>query len=248
MRLGPTTVVGLERALAHSWAPGLVAIVHAHPEVALMLGTARCQGQWRVVVGCAEGPGTPRDRTANTRRARRSSRRRLDRATVRAAPAPGQTGPGPAAATADLSSSQVTARAPARHARAGAWPMSTRQKNVASGCGQPLAGGAAASLVSRGSPDVSPAGRHRRSPRHRPGARCRGPGGGVTEQDGPGQPMYTGCGRPCGRRPGSAPATRLGRLAPRLGTMLGTQSPPPGSGPVTTDAVRTARTLGGTTA
>ena len=57
VRLGPTTVVGLERALAHSWAPGLVAIVHAHPEVALMLGTARCQGRWRVVVGGAEGPG-----------------------------------------------------------------------------------------------------------------------------------------------------------------------------------------------
>jgi hypothetical protein len=33
-----------------------------------------------------------------------------------------------------------------------------------------------------------------------------------------------------------------------LGTMLGTQSPPPGSGPVTTGTVRTARTLGGTTA
>jgi hypothetical protein len=130
----------------------------------------------------------------------------------------------------------------------GPGPTSTRQKNVAAGCGQPLAGGAAASLVSRGSPDVSPAGRHRRSPRHRPGARCRGPGGGVTEQDGPGQPMYTGCGRPCGRRPGSAPATRLGRLAPMIGTMLGTQSPPPGPGPVTTDTVRTARTLGGTTA
>ena len=32
-----------------------------------------------------------------------------------------------------------------------------------------------------------------------------------------------------------------------LGTMLGTQSPPPGSGRVT-DTVRTARTPGGTTA
>jgi hypothetical protein len=33
-----------------------------------------------------------------------------------------------------------------------------------------------------------------------------------------------------------------------LGSMLGTQSPPPGSGRVTTDTVRTARTPGGTTA
>ena len=248
MGLGPTTVVRLERALAHSWAPGLVAIVHAHPEVALMLGTARCQGRWRVVVGCAEGPGDAagQDGEHKAGTAQQPSTTRPGHGTGGARP--GQTGPGPAAATADLSSSQVTARAPARHARAGAGAASTRQKNVAAGCGQPLAGGAPASLVSRGSPDVSPAGRHRRTHRHRPGARCRGPGSGRTEQDGPGQPVYTGCGRPCGRRPGSAPATRLGRLAPRLGTMLGTQSPPPGSGPVTTDTVRTARTLGGTTA
>ena len=33
-----------------------------------------------------------------------------------------------------------------------------------------------------------------------------------------------------------------------LGSMLGTQSPPPGSGHVTTDTVRIARTPGGTTA
>ena len=33
-----------------------------------------------------------------------------------------------------------------------------------------------------------------------------------------------------------------------LGTMLGTQSPPPGSGHMTTDTVRTARTPGGTNA
>jgi hypothetical protein len=41
------------------------------------------------------------------------------------------------------------------------------------------------------------------------------------------------------------PARTAGTM---LGTMLGTQSPPPGSGRVTTDTVRTARTPGGTTA
>ena len=42
------------------------------------------------------------------------------------------------------------------------------------------------------------------------------------------------------------PARTAGAMM--LGTMLGTQSPPPGSGHVTTDTVRTARTPGGTNA
>ena len=247
VRLGPTTVVGLERALAHSWAPGLVAIVHAHPEVALMLGTARCQGRWRVVVGCAEGPGD----------AARTGRR---------------TQGGHGAAAVDDSTGPRYGRPPPRvkrvrarqpppptchrrrsqpaHRRDTPGPRSDRrvhgEKNVAAGCGQPLAGGAAASLVSRGSPDVSPPDdiaaplavatvlaavaqvrvRQNRTDR---GNLCtqavddRVDGDGERSRD---------------------PA----RTAGASRHVLGTQSPPPGSGPVTTDTVRTARTPGGTTA
>jgi hypothetical protein len=88
--------------------------------VALMLGTARCQGRRRVVVGCAEGPGDAAgqdgehkgghgaaavDDSTGPRYGRPPSRVKRGRARQRP--------------TADLSSSQVTARAPGRHARAG---------------------------------------------------------------------------------------------------------------------------------
>jgi hypothetical protein len=125
----------------------------------------------------------------------------------------------------------------------GSDPASTVEKNVVAGCGQPLAGGAAASLVSRGSPDVSPAGRHRRTPRHCPGARCRGPGSVGQNR--------TDRGNLCTQAVDDRVDGDRGALpdpARTAGMTFGTQSPPPGSGRVTTDTVRTARTPGGTTA
>jgi hypothetical protein len=85
-------------------------------------------------------------------RARRSGRRRLDRATVRACPAPGQTRPTPPLPAGDPPSSQVSARLPVRHAGDPPDRWSTDRKILTAGCGQPLAGRLAASLVSRGSP------------------------------------------------------------------------------------------------
>jgi hypothetical protein len=244
VRLGPTTVVGLERALAHSWAPGLVAIVHAHPEVALMLGTARCQGRWRVVVGCAEGPGD-------------AARRRRTQGGHGAAAVDDSTGPRygrppprvkrvrarqPSPPTCHRPRSQPAHRCDTPGP--GSDPAPTAEKNVAAGCGQPLAGGAAASLVSRGSPDVSPG--RTTSPHPSPLPRCLLP--------------WPGFGWD---RTGRTGATYVHRLwttvwtatgersrdpARTEGMTFGTQSPPPGSGPVRTDTVRTARTPGGTTA
>jgi hypothetical protein len=187
---------------------------------------------------------TPPDRTANTRRARRSSRRRLDRATVRAAPAPGQTGPGPAAATADLSSSQVTARAPVRHARAGVGPRDHGREKCRRGLWTTACWGCGGLVsVSRVAGRVP--GRTT-SPHPSPLPRCSLP-----------RPRFGW------DRTGQIGATYVHRLwttvwtatgersrdpARTAGMTFGTQSPPPGSGRVTTDTVRTARTPGGTTA
>jgi hypothetical protein len=141
--LGPTAVVRLERALAHSWAPGLLA-------GAWGTGCRSCvarQGAWVWMVGRLRardptGAGTPQRPSTNATRPRYGG------------PAgrvkPGCPGPAGSTGTAHRPTSGAHPRAPGdRHA---AGPRKTARP----GCGQPLAGGPPASLVSRESPGSSP--------------------------------------------------------------------------------------------
>ena len=190
-------------------------------------------------------PGRRRGTAANTRRARRSSRRRLDRATVRAAARPGSNrvrarqpttgrpvivaGHGPRTGATRPGRGGRRVR-PAENCRCGLWTTACWRS----------AGLVSVSRVA----GRSPAGRHRRTLAVAtvlaagPGRVDRTGRTGATYVHRLWTTVWTATGGAL-RRPGSR------RLAPRLGTMLGTQSPPPGSGPVTTDTVRTARTREG---
>jgi hypothetical protein len=141
--LRPTAVVRLERALAHSWAPGLLA-------GAWGTGCRSCvarQGAW-VWMAVVSGRGTL------PVRARRSGRRRT-RPVHGTGARPGgsnqgaRTGPEPSGTAHRPTSGAHAPAADDRHADG-------RRKTCPPGCGQPLAGLPPASLVSRGSPGSSP--------------------------------------------------------------------------------------------
>ncbi len=143
MGLGPPAVVRLERALAHSWAPGLLA-------GAWGTGCRSCvarQGAWVWMVGRLRardptGAGTPQRPSTNATcpryggsagRVKPGCPHRTERSRIAHRPTSGAQTP----AGGD------------RHAAG-------RRKTAHPGCGQPLAGGPPASLVSRGSPGSSP--------------------------------------------------------------------------------------------
>ena len=202
VRLRPTAVVRLERALAHCWAPGLVTVLR---------GTRGCRGRWRV----AFVSRTRRSRSAPVLRARRSGRRRLDRATLRGADPPVKRARPDRRHRPTGHCPSTAASQPARHA---GWCRGTDplgRKNSGPGCGQPVAGDLAASLVSRGSP-VLPHAVAAAGPTPRPPGRCHTPDtSGATDVHRLWTRMWTAVGRdpagtndrPCaGRTPGGITA------------------------------------------
>lgn len=210
MGLGPPAVVGLERALAHSWAPGPEGIGGADLSASGETGGSRT----------SDGRGLPERRwmrDAGTPQQPSSSR-----------PGNGTVGPCPRSNEAaghrfsrnrrwgrrKRASSQVRGHRPARHAA----PRRTRRPNgrensrrVVDNRLLPLRHVVSVSPVAqphhpRSTSPVAPA--VRQTGPALPGRTLRGPGA----PDTTGQPMYTGCGRPCGRHTtGRVRSSRAGR-------------------------------------
>jgi hypothetical protein len=142
--LGPTAVVRLERALAHSWAPGLLAGAWG-TGCRSMRGTARCLG-----LDGRSPPGAGPDRCGHAAAAVDER----DASTVRRPGRAGQTSrPRPAGRRAEP---RIDPRQEPTPGLPGDRHAVGRRKTAHPGCGQPLAGGPPASLVSRGSPGSSP--------------------------------------------------------------------------------------------
>ena len=143
MGLGPTAVVRLERALAHSWAPGLLA-------GAWGTGCRSCvarQGAWVWMVGRLRardptGAGTPQRPSTNTTGPRYGG-------------LPGRSNPGGRTGSDPLGTAHRRTSGP-RAPATGDRHAAGRRKTARPGCGQPLAAGPPPSLVSRGSPGSSP--------------------------------------------------------------------------------------------
>jgi hypothetical protein len=131
--LRAAAVVGLERALAHSWAPGLLA-GWLGPRTRRPSAGRRARGGTRgaeVEVVLVVGRVQARTRySGDPGWARRSGCRRHDRATVRARARPGQTRPARGRPPGNPPSSQVGAHASGRHAGAGCPPAGIRGRGL----------------------------------------------------------------------------------------------------------------------